>query len=227
MLRLKLANPICSWWKDSWLQKGEDKPVSLDLCLSFVFVGCLSSSSPKGLHFLKVRYARKTSMLINLVWMLDATPSTAFLPPFSIRAVSILNESRICKSMLSNRQVDLKEFPKLRDLQIRDSFNIDTARIENGGRNAVEGVAFSMEVFRAYLTFRKCRPFGEEDDEHPTKTKDRQTRCVICKFGTHSILILRVLRTGEEMPSKAWHLSSIPRSFGNSFRSTCRLLSID
>ncbi|CAG8891860.1 unnamed protein product [Penicillium nalgiovense] len=37
--------------------------------------------------------------------------------------------------------VDLKEFPKLRDLQIRDSFNIDTARIENGGRNAVEGVA--------------------------------------------------------------------------------------
>lgn len=34
----------------------------------------------------------------------------------------------------------------------------------------------SMEVFRAYLTFRKCRPFGEEDDEHPTKTKDRQTR---------------------------------------------------
>jgi hypothetical protein len=33
-----------------------------------------------------------------------------------------------------------------------------------------------MEVFRAYLTFRKCRPFGEEDDEHPTKTKDRQTK---------------------------------------------------
>jgi hypothetical protein len=47
--------------------------------------------------------------------------------------------------MLSNRQVDLKEFPKLRDLQIRDSFNIDT-------------------------------PFGEVDDEHPTKTKDRQTK---------------------------------------------------
>ncbi|CAG8893570.1 unnamed protein product [Penicillium nalgiovense] len=48
--------------------------------------------------------------------------------------------------MLSNRQVDLKEFPKLRDLQIRDSFNIDTARIENGGRNAVEGVASSIHT---------------------------------------------------------------------------------
>jgi hypothetical protein len=33
-----------------------------------------------------------------------------------------------------------------------------------------------MEIFRTYLTFRKCRPFGEEDDEHPTKIRDRQTR---------------------------------------------------
>lgn len=48
--------------------------------------------------------------------------------------------------MLSNRQVDLKEFPKLRDLQIRDSFNIDTARIESGGRNAVEGVASNVHT---------------------------------------------------------------------------------
>ena len=48
--------------------------------------------------------------------------------------------------MLSNRQVDLKEFPKLRDLQIRDPSNIDTARIESGGRNAVEGVASSIHT---------------------------------------------------------------------------------
>ncbi|CAP79383.1 Pc17g00960 [Penicillium rubens Wisconsin 54-1255] len=39
--------------------------VAVLVCLSLVFVGCSSSSSPKGLHFLKVRYARKTSMLIN------------------------------------------------------------------------------------------------------------------------------------------------------------------
>ncbi|CAP86924.1 Pc24g00160 [Penicillium rubens Wisconsin 54-1255] len=69
--------------------------VAILVCLSLVFVGCSSSSSPKGLHFLKV---------------------------------------------------DLKEFPKLRDLQIRDPFNVDTARIENGGRNAVEGVASSIHT---------------------------------------------------------------------------------
>ncbi|CAG7985896.1 unnamed protein product [Penicillium salamii] len=67
--------------------------VAVLVCLSFVFVGCSSSSSPKGLHFLKV---------------------------------------------------DLKEFPKLCDLQIRGLFNVDTARIESGGRNAVEGVASSI-----------------------------------------------------------------------------------
>jgi hypothetical protein len=33
-----------------------------------------------------------------------------------------------------------------------------------------------IEVFRAYLTFKKCRPLGEEDDEYLTKIKDRQTR---------------------------------------------------
>jgi hypothetical protein len=32
---LKLANPICSWWKASWLQKGEDKGVSLDRTIDF------------------------------------------------------------------------------------------------------------------------------------------------------------------------------------------------
>ncbi|CAG8107316.1 unnamed protein product [Penicillium nalgiovense] len=69
--------------------------VAVLVCLSLVFVGCSSSSSPKGLHFLKV---------------------------------------------------DLKEFPKLRDLQIRDPFNIDTARIESRGRNAVEGVASSIHT---------------------------------------------------------------------------------
>ncbi|CAP99946.1 Pc22g26580 [Penicillium rubens Wisconsin 54-1255] len=69
--------------------------VAVLVCLSLVFVGCSSSSSPKGLHFLKV---------------------------------------------------DLKEFPKLRDLQIRGSFNVDTARIESGGRNAVEGVASSIHA---------------------------------------------------------------------------------
>jgi hypothetical protein len=42
--------------------------------------------------------------------------------------------SWIASFALVNRQVDLKEFPKLRDLRIRDSFNIDTACIENGGR---------------------------------------------------------------------------------------------
>lgn len=35
MLWLKLANPICSWWKASWLQKGEDKGVSLDQIIDF------------------------------------------------------------------------------------------------------------------------------------------------------------------------------------------------
>ncbi|CAG7935681.1 unnamed protein product [Penicillium nalgiovense] len=40
----------------------------------------------------------------------------------------------------------LKEFPKLHDLQIRDSFNIDNARIESGGRNPVEGVASSVHT---------------------------------------------------------------------------------
>jgi hypothetical protein len=30
--------------------------------------------------------------------------------------------------------------------------------------------------FQAYLTFKKCRPLGEEGDEHPTKTKDKQTK---------------------------------------------------
>lgn len=48
--------------------------------------------------------------------------------------------------MLSNRQVDLKEFLKLRDLQIRDPFNVNTALIENKGRNAVEGMASSIHT---------------------------------------------------------------------------------
>lgn len=26
------------------------------------------------------------------------------------------------------------------------------------------------------VSFKKCRPLGEEGDEHPTKTKDRQTK---------------------------------------------------
>ncbi|CAI7673106.1 unnamed protein product [Penicillium viridicatum] len=69
--------------------------VAVLVCLSFVFVGCSSSSSPKGLHFLKV---------------------------------------------------DLKEFPKFHDLESRHLFNIDNARIESGGRNAVEGVASSVHT---------------------------------------------------------------------------------
>ncbi|CAG8227844.1 unnamed protein product, partial [Penicillium nalgiovense] len=88
-------------------------PVAVLVCLSLIFVGCSSSSSPRDLRSLKVRYAPKTSILIDA---------------------------------LSNRQVDLKEFPKLHDLQIRDSFNIDNARIESGGRNAVEGVASSVHT---------------------------------------------------------------------------------
>lgn len=39
--------------------------VAVLVCLSFVFVGCSSSSSPRGLYFVKARYARKTSVLIN------------------------------------------------------------------------------------------------------------------------------------------------------------------
>ncbi|KAJ5882281.1 uncharacterized protein N7529_000953, partial [Penicillium soppii] len=42
--------------------------------------------------------------------------------------------------------VDLKEFPKLRDLQSRDSSDIDSARIESGGKKAVEGVASSVDT---------------------------------------------------------------------------------
>lgn len=87
--------------------------VAVLVCLSFVFVGCSSSSSPRGLHFLKVRHARKCSILIN--W-------------------------------LSDLQVDLKEFPKLRELQIRDSFTIDNAHIESGGRNVVKGVESSVHT---------------------------------------------------------------------------------
>ena len=55
-------------------------------------------------------------------------------------------KTSIIITSLSNRQVDLKDFPKLHDLQIRDSFNIDNARIESGGRNAVEGVASSVDT---------------------------------------------------------------------------------
>ncbi|KAJ5522384.1 hypothetical protein N7527_006499 [Penicillium freii] len=69
--------------------------VAVLVYLSFVFIGCSSSSSPKGLHFLKV---------------------------------------------------DLKEFPKLRNLQIREPFNVDTARIDSRGRNSVEGVASSIHT---------------------------------------------------------------------------------
>ncbi|CAG8877542.1 unnamed protein product [Penicillium salamii] len=69
--------------------------VAVLVCLSFVFVGCSSPSSPRGLHFLKV---------------------------------------------------DLEEFPKLRDLRIRNSFNINDAPITRGGRNAVEGVLSSIDT---------------------------------------------------------------------------------
>ncbi|CDM32731.1 unnamed protein product [Penicillium roqueforti FM164] len=67
--------------------------VAVLVYLSLIFIGCSLSSSPKGLHFLKV---------------------------------------------------DLKEFLKLRDLQIRDLSNINTAHIESGGRNTVKGVVSSI-----------------------------------------------------------------------------------
>ncbi|CAG8892855.1 unnamed protein product [Penicillium nalgiovense] len=63
----------------------------------------------------------------------------------STTALSFTVAVLVCLS-LSLSDVDLKEFPKLRDLQIR----------------------------------------------------------------AHSMLILRVSRAGEEMPSKAWHLASMP-----------------
>ncbi|CAG7939179.1 unnamed protein product [Penicillium salamii] len=40
----------------------------------------------------------------------------------------------------------LEDFPKLRNLRIRDSFNIDTAPISSGGRNAVKGVVSSIDT---------------------------------------------------------------------------------
>lgn len=43
-------------------------------------------------------------------------------------------------------QVDLEEFPKLRDLRIRDSLNINNAPITSGGRNAFEGVVSSIDT---------------------------------------------------------------------------------
>ncbi|CAG8014069.1 unnamed protein product [Penicillium salamii] len=69
--------------------------VAVLVCLSFIFVGCSSPSSPRGLHFLKV---------------------------------------------------DLEDFPKLRDLRTRDSFNIDAAPTSSGVRNAVEGVVPSIDT---------------------------------------------------------------------------------
>ena len=87
--------------------------VAVLVCLSFVFVGCSSPSSPRGLHFLKVRYAWKHFNLF---------------------------------ARLSIWQVDLEEFPKLRDLRIRNSFNINDAPITRGGRNAVEGVLSSIDT---------------------------------------------------------------------------------
>lgn len=87
--------------------------VAVLVCLSFVFVGCTSPSSPSGLHFLKVRHSWKYLKL---------------------------------STWLSIRQVDLEDFPKLRDLRIRDSFNIDTAPISSGGRNAAKGVVSSIDT---------------------------------------------------------------------------------
>jgi hypothetical protein len=86
----------------------------------------------------------------GLVSMLDNTPSTAFLPPLVIGASLILNEFRMRKSR---------------------SFG-------NSSRSTCQMLSQSnkSKCFQAYLTFKKCRPLGEEGDEHPTKTKDRQTK---------------------------------------------------
>ena len=86
----------------------------------------------------------------GLVSMLDTTPLTAFLPPLLIGAVSILNESRIRKS---------RRFGKSSRSTCRILSQVDKLR-----------------YFQECLTFKKCRPLGEEGDEHPTKTKDRQTK---------------------------------------------------
>ena len=86
----------------------------------------------------------------GLVSMLDTTPSSAFLPPLLIGAVSILNECRIRKSL---------SFGKSSRSTCRMLSQVN-----------------KLKYFQECLTFKKCRPLGEEGDEHPTKTKDRQTK---------------------------------------------------
>lgn len=86
----------------------------------------------------------------GLVSMLDTTPSTAFLPPLVIDALLILNESRIRKSQ-----------------SFRNSSRSTCRMISQVNK---------LEYFQQCLTFKKCKPLVEEGDEHPTKTKDRQTK---------------------------------------------------
>jgi hypothetical protein len=86
----------------------------------------------------------------GLISMLDTTPSTAFLPPLLTGAESILSESRIRKSWSFGKS-------SRSTCQMLSQLN-------------------ELKYFQESLTFQKCRPLGEEDDEHPTKTKDRQTR---------------------------------------------------
>jgi hypothetical protein len=86
----------------------------------------------------------------GLISMLDTTPSTAFLPPLLIGGVSILSVSRIRRSWSFGKS-------SRSTCQMLSQLN-------------------EFEYLQECLTFKKCRPLGEEDDEHPTKTKDRQTR---------------------------------------------------
>lgn len=86
----------------------------------------------------------------GLVSMLDTTPSTAFLPPLVIGASLILNEFRMRKSR-----------------SFGDSSRSTCQMLSRGNE---------LKCFQAYLTFKKCRSLGDEGDEYPTKTQDRQTK---------------------------------------------------
>jgi hypothetical protein len=86
----------------------------------------------------------------GLVSMLDTTPSTAFLPPLVIGALLILTEFRMRKSRSFGNS------------------SMSTCQMLSHANKS--------KGFQAYLTFKKYRPLGEEGDEHPTKTKDKQTK---------------------------------------------------